>query len=167
MPQRQVQRGGYEMTVSLTDAVVAGMFDPTVDCILELVEQVVQRGGVWPDRLVLMGGFGGSPYLQMKVQSRFGEWHHGACSPCSPPHPAWLRSSAWQQCASRCNCHILLCLQAHNPDMHPPACAAGNSIAQIIFPPAGRGTVSVTDDTACQQEHKAPPSGSTWVRFDD
>jgi hypothetical protein len=57
MPQRQVQRSGYEMTVSLADAVVAGMFDPTVDCILELVEQVAQRG----DRLVLVGGAAALP----------------------------------------------------------------------------------------------------------
>jgi hypothetical protein len=82
MPQRQVQHSGYEMQVSLTDAIMAGFFDPTVDGILELVERMVQRGGAQPAVMVLVGEFGSSPYLQLKMEGRFGGWHLGCCCPC-------------------------------------------------------------------------------------
>jgi hypothetical protein len=85
MPQQVhaqlADRSGYEDILRLADAEVAGFFDSTVDHILELVEQMVQRGGVRPDRLVLVGEFSSSSYLQLKMEGRFGGWHPTACSP--------------------------------------------------------------------------------------
>ncbi len=90
MPQAVEQQlwdcSGSPDRLRLTDAEVAGFFDSTVDHILELVEQMVQRGGMRPDRLVLVGEFGSSPYLRLKMEGRFGGWHPTACSP-SPLSP--------------------------------------------------------------------------------
>ncbi len=36
------------------------------------MQQMVTRAGLRPDRLLLVGGFGDSPYLQLKMENRYG-----------------------------------------------------------------------------------------------
>ncbi len=43
---------------------------------LQVVQQMVTRAGLRPDRLLLVGGFGSSSYLQLKLENRFGAWRH-------------------------------------------------------------------------------------------
>ncbi len=41
--------------------------------LLQVIKQMVDRAGLRPDRLLLVGGFGFSPYLRDKLEARFGE----------------------------------------------------------------------------------------------
>ena len=70
---------------------------------LQVIKQMVERAGMRPDRLLLLGGLGSSAYLQHMVQSKLGGWplldcvhgkmqaagrHPLACCPtghCGPP----------------------------------------------------------------------------------
>ncbi len=95
MPQQVhaqlADRSGYEDKLRLTDAEVAGIFDLAVNNILEVVDQMVQRAGVRPDRLLLVGGFGSSAYLQLKMENKFGEPLPLTPPPYpTPPHRGFL-----------------------------------------------------------------------------
>jgi hypothetical protein len=70
---------------------------PCAAAAMQVVDQMVQRAGIKPDRLLLVGGFGSSAYLRHRMQERFGECppdlgkrdpHLSGClrGPCS--HPA-------------------------------------------------------------------------------
>ncbi|KAH9223806.1 Hsp70 family protein-like protein [Leptodontidium sp. 2 PMI_412] len=78
-----------ERMVILTHEEMQGLFDPVVDQIINLVEQQVNEAkenqNAVIDRIVLVGGFGESPYLNKVLK----EWclQHGEITLMCPEHP--------------------------------------------------------------------------------
>lgn len=61
---------------TLTTERLRQMFDPTVEKVLEMIEQqvaAVKEFGEIPRGIILVGGFGQSPYLYHRVKERFGK----------------------------------------------------------------------------------------------
>ncbi|KAK0103678.1 hypothetical protein ONS95_005688 [Cadophora gregata] len=78
-----------ERMVTLTHEEMQGLFDPVIDQIVNLVEQQVKEAKENRkkaiDRIVLVGGFGESPYLNKVLK----EWcqQHGKITLLCPEHP--------------------------------------------------------------------------------
>jgi len=58
--------------LELSEAEMKSIFDPIVDRILKLTEEQYQASARRPTKLLLVGGFAGSPYLQQRVKAAFG-----------------------------------------------------------------------------------------------
>jgi molecular chaperone DnaK (HSP70) len=57
--------------LELSEREMKSIFDPIVDRILELTEEQYKASARAPTKLLLVGGFAGSPYLQLRVKAAF------------------------------------------------------------------------------------------------
>ena len=75
---------GDDEDLELSEAEMKSIFDPIVDRILQLTEEQYQASARRPTKLLLVGGFAGSPYLQQRVKAAFGERVEAVVVPPTP-----------------------------------------------------------------------------------
>ena len=83
---------------------------------LQVVQQMVTRAGLRPDRLLLVGGFGSSAYLQLKLENRFGGRRCLLCGAAPCPLATLVRCAAT---VLLCHPQRLLQLMLARPSLPP------------------------------------------------
>jgi hypothetical protein len=79
-------QNGVDDEIVITPAEMAGMFEHVVGPILDLVDEQIRRIGAGAvDRVLLVGGFAQSPYLQQRLRRHL----HGRVEVVIPAKPSW------------------------------------------------------------------------------
>ena len=66
-PQRGVNKGRLEVTASD----LRGIFEPVIREVLKLIDDQIQQTAKQVKLILLVGGFGGSPYLRKCIRNKF------------------------------------------------------------------------------------------------